>query len=431
MGELENTVTPLETKEEKDLDATGKTLEKDKEYIEIHSNLPPEEGLRAWLVVLGSFCMHWVALGSIYTVGLFVPFYEEEFGKPRQELIVFGTLQTSLLFAFGIFSGKLADVHGVRKVYGFGCIFYVVGTFLASFAKEFWHVVLTQGVLTGIGLGFIYWPGVTVVPMWFSKRRGLATALAVLGSGVGQFANGLIIQRLLDTRGTSHALLILSFFSAVLLFIGFLLMKRRLPLESNSSYCKGIGILRNKTFVLFYVGTILFQFAYTTPFAHLPVYISDLEVGDSQFQGVAIGLMGAGSALGRVMLGWLSDKIGRLICFKLSIVATSLIVIFWYWCDTEALILTFSILYGFFAGGFIALLFPVLGDYYGVHRLGSIAGLVSVGLVPGAFLGPWIAGRMYDEQGNYDLAIIVCSLFVCASSVVFAMLPRAENVPGA
>jgi len=55
----------------------------------------------------------------------------------------------------------------------------------ASFTSEIWHLLLSQGVAFGIGMGFCFVGSVSVVAQWFTKRRSFANALAASGSGFG------------------------------------------------------------------------------------------------------------------------------------------------------------------------------------------------------------------------------------------------------
>lgn len=66
-----------------------------------------------------------------------------------------------------------------------GCFMFAGGFVAASFATEFWHLVLSQGVLVGLGVGFCWLPATPILPQWFSKNRSLAQGIAAAGSGVG------------------------------------------------------------------------------------------------------------------------------------------------------------------------------------------------------------------------------------------------------
>ena len=48
------------------------------------------------------------------------------------------------------------------------------GFALASFSTAVWHLLLTQGMLTGLGMSLVYFPLLAPVPEYFAGRRGLA-----------------------------------------------------------------------------------------------------------------------------------------------------------------------------------------------------------------------------------------------------------------
>lgn len=81
-----------------------------------------------------------------------------------------------------------------------GLVFECAGFIAASFATRIWHLYLSQGVLIGCGIGFLYIPSLPILSQWFVKRRSLANGVSAAGSGVGgaAFAWGTkaIIQRL-------------------------------------------------------------------------------------------------------------------------------------------------------------------------------------------------------------------------------------------
>jgi len=56
---------------------------------------------------------------------------------------------------------------------------------MVSLCKEFWQVMLAQAVGTGVGIGFLFLPAVSVLSHYFLRRRSLAIGIAVTGSSVG------------------------------------------------------------------------------------------------------------------------------------------------------------------------------------------------------------------------------------------------------
>lgn len=53
----------------------------------------------------------------------------------------------------------------------------------ASWATEIAHLFVTQGMLFGFGMGFLFVGSVGIVPQWFNKRRSFANSIGAAGSG--------------------------------------------------------------------------------------------------------------------------------------------------------------------------------------------------------------------------------------------------------
>ncbi len=79
----------------------------------------------------------------------------------------------------------------------------IFDTFMTSLATKYWQIFLAQGLCTGIGMGVIYMPAVTVVGTYFAKRKVMALATSAAGSGTGSVIFPSIVQYLTPTIGES------------------------------------------------------------------------------------------------------------------------------------------------------------------------------------------------------------------------------------
>lgn len=59
----------------------------------------------------------------------------------------------------------------------------IVALVAASFATQVVHLVLTQGLLYGLGASLVYSPFTFYIDQWFVKRKGLAYGLFWAGTG--------------------------------------------------------------------------------------------------------------------------------------------------------------------------------------------------------------------------------------------------------
>ena len=141
-----------------------------------------------WMVVLGSFMAYYIADGWSYSFGVFYPellgYFKE--GKGKTALIAAFLYGTPMLISPIVCA--LTTAYGCRYITCVGGL--VTGLSLAAgyFAASVNMLCVTTGILSSIGLSMTYIPSLFIVTFYFERWRGLATGLAVTGSGLGAFA---------------------------------------------------------------------------------------------------------------------------------------------------------------------------------------------------------------------------------------------------
>jgi MFS family permease len=133
------------------------------------------------------------------------------------------------------------------------------------------------------------------------------------------------------------------------------------------------------------------------------------------------GMLGVLRAIGGLIWGPLSDRIGRsavvvVIC-SISIVGLALL-----WLTTVvsaeaaglriALLAGYLLLYGLGYNGMSPVYASAVSDRFAGKNLGTILGLLDLGFGLGSALGPWWAGWMFDRYGNYAGVIVGVALGV-------------------
>ena len=113
-------------------------------------------GLGAWLVVLGGFLSFCTSYGMLNSWGTFQAFYVGEWpDEPLAKISWIGSLQAGLLFLLGGIVGPAFDRWGARPLMLVGTITYSTSFLMASLSSQFWHCLLTQGLLLGVGNAFL------------------------------------------------------------------------------------------------------------------------------------------------------------------------------------------------------------------------------------------------------------------------------------
>jgi MFS family permease len=128
-------------------------------------------------------------------------------------------------------------------------------------------------------------------------------------------------------------------------------------------------------------------------------------------------------------LGVVSDKVGRK---KVAITATiiqALVMVWLVWAQDLWAFYIFAVVYGLGNGGLYAGITPLLGDTFGLERLGTVLGLLEIGWGVGAAVGPLLGGFLYDSTGSYTWAFIAgAASMVVTAGLVAVLKPVRKSV---
>jgi len=135
------------------------------------------------------------------------------------------------------------------------------------------------------------------------------------------------------------------------------------------------------------------------------------DVGIAPVQAAAIvSIVGAVTIPFRVAVGVASDRIGRkrvgVVCALLHTVA-----MLWLIGANELwMFYLFAVIYGIGYGGIDPPIVALIGDVFGLRRVGLIMGSLIVGWGLGAAVGPYLAGAVFDASGSYTAAFLAAAL---------------------
>jgi MFS transporter, OFA family, oxalate/formate antiporter len=234
----------------------------------------------------------------------------------------------------------------------------------------------------------------------------LALGIAVAGSGLGQSAITLIIKSLIDTvnwRSTLRYLALITFIGVTLCS---LFIFRLLPCTTEMSSKRAWELFEDRNFVFLYLSALFTTLGLFMPYTHVITYAQEEGVS-SRDATLILSLMGITSAIGRVVLGGLADRLGRLSSLQFTIFAGSISTYCWIFCRRFPEIFVYALIYSFFAGGLISLIPAVCADLFGTEILGIVIGLLYTSTSIGNLLAAPIGGFLFDYYGYYTPSIAV------------------------
>ncbi|CAK1544647.1 unnamed protein product [Leptosia nina] len=178
--------------------------------IERRVKLIPPDGGWGWMVLFGTALTNTFNQSMFSQFGLLYGDLLEEMGHKTTGAAVIMSTMLCVTNCGGPFAGALVKVQSPRFVCVTGSIVCATGIFLSAFSTNIIHLILSYGVLFGLGLGFIQNAAFVSINSYFKLRKSIAVGIAMTGTGVGQALMPHVVRYLLDAYGFRGACLLLS-----------------------------------------------------------------------------------------------------------------------------------------------------------------------------------------------------------------------------
>lgn len=382
------------------------------------------DSARGWLAVGAAFVSMAAVFGVAYSFGAFFAPMAAEFGTGSGATSAVFSITACCWFLLGSLTGRSVDRIGPRPVLLVGAAALGAGLVLTALVPALWVGYLTYGLGVGVAVACGYVPMVAVVGAWFDRRRAIALAVAVAGIGVGTLAGAPLAAALIAGIGWRQTFVVFGVVGAALL-VGCALVVPRPPAAGGDAPLPVRALIRTGAFRSLWVSTMFASLALFVPFVFLPSFA--VSVGASPVAGAAlVGVIGMMSVLGRVGLGALGDRLGRIRtyqgCFAVLTISFPLwLSTLWLPARSYAMLVAFAIVLGIGYGGWIALQPAVIAEIFPLRGLGGVVGLVYTAGAVGALAGPPAAGLLVDATGGYGWAIGGAGM--CALASFLALLP--------
>lgn len=165
----------------------------------------------AWFVAATAFVALIGSAGFRAAPGaLFVPLHHE-FGWSTSVMSAAVSINLVLYGLTAPFAAALMDRFGIRQVTSTALVLIALGSGLTVFMTESWQLLLTWGLLIGLGTGSMALVfAATVANRWFIKRRGLVMGILTAGSATGQLIFLPPVAFLAETVGWRTASLVIA-----------------------------------------------------------------------------------------------------------------------------------------------------------------------------------------------------------------------------
>ena len=362
---------------------------------------------------------------GVFAFSLFVRPLEASLGWGRGQVMAgFTVFYATMGFASPL-AGRFVDRYGARPVIAAGALMMGLGFVIVSRISDLSLFYLGY-VIIGVGAAFMGpVPCSAIISYWFKRKRG--TALGLMAAGIG--AGGVVVAPFIGYM-LSHFDWRMAYFS-----LGVLIMAITIPLalifirtrpsemglfpdgeksptieavsatahreEGRGSTLKEAS--HTRTFWFIAIAFTCYAFGSMGAVQASVPFLEDIGYPTAT-AAVALGAIGFGSAVGKILFGWLCDKMAPNHAFVIGTVflLAGVLILLTVNADSPLIIIwMYALLLGLGVGAWLPTLSMLASTRFGLLHYGSVFGALNLCLSLGTALGPLFAGMMHDATDSY------------------------------
>ena len=384
---------------------------------------------------------------SQYAFGIFVDPLEAEFGWSRAQI------NASLSFA--AFSsliapvvGRLMDKIGARPIMAISLSLLATSFILRPFMTEVWHWYALSA------LQFAGFPGAAILPagrlvgIWFKETRGRMMGLVTMGNNFGGMTITPLVSLIVGMASWKEGYQAMGIIALLVAGISFGIVRETVRVKTVDNLQTGGGASSKKSpspsgtlelpgvsadvafhsrcFIGVAIAVLLANFTYSAVLTQIIPHLTNEGLTLAKASSL-LTLMAAFGMAGKLIFGYVSERISAKYTFVLSLVGQIIGLIAVILAGTSPLLWVAIPMFGLPFGG-IGALFPLLvQEMFGLKAFGTIFGMVNLVTVVSFLGGPLFVGLVVDQTGSYVPAfIIMAGIFFIGALVALTLHPLEE-----
>ena len=357
-----------------------------------------------------------VVLGTIGSIGMWsvpvvLPAVQAEFGVARADASVPYTLAMLGFACGGVMMGRLSDRFGIVMPVVCGALALGLGYVAAGLAQSLLAFALVHAVI-GFGASATFGPLMAEASRWFTRRRGIAVAIASCGNYLAGVVWPPILHHFIVGEGWRATHIGVGVF-CVLTMLPLVLVLRR-PASARGVVAAGpfaagaqrsLGLSPNALQVALCIAGLSCCVAMAMPQVHIVAYCGDLGYGVARGAEM-LSLMLAFGIFSRIASGLIADRIGGVATLLAGSALQGLALLLYLVFDGLFSLYVISALFGLFQGGIVPMYAVIIRDYFPPREAGTRLGIVLMATLFGMALGGWMTGVIFDLTGSYRAAFV-------------------------
>ena len=410
--------------------------------------------LNRWVyLVIGTFAL--VFAGLIYAWSTFAPPIAKCF--PEWTSAQMSLTATIVMCGFcigGLLGGLMQKKMKPMVVMLISSVLLIAGFLITSWTSSLILLYIGFGVLAGLGSGLSYNIIMTVVARWFPDKKGLCSGILLMGFGIGSFLLGKVYAAITPEDGGDGWRTVFMIFGivifAVIVLSSFFMTNPpegwQAPASAKVSKKKEAEfyqeltpsqMMKTRNFWLFMVWTLFMSGAglmvifQGNPIARETMQITgDATAAQIGTAATVVGLISIFNAIGRVIFGFLFDKIGRklemliggimfIIGMVLTLVALS--------SHSIGILVVAYICNGLGYGSVTPTNASFAMQFFGPKNYAVNLPIINMNLLVASFSST-LSGAIYDATNSYNLIIYIVIGLVIVGIIMDFLIRKPKEI---
>ena len=386
-----------------------------------------------WIVLAVTVAMAFMGVGSRATLGVFFKAIVADLQWDRGMISAVVAVNIWLGGFLQPFTGYAMDRFGAKWLFVSSMTLFGIGVSLISLTQSFGHLLLVYGVMLAIATaGSSVSLTNALVAKWFpAHRRGFAIGINNAGSALGQLTLVWVSTLMLQLSGwrSSHVYLGLAML-IITVPLTFLIPRgipqtqpasttpdrsqpRREPLATQ----RWSEALNSSPLWLMNAGYFVCGMTVSLFYTHLIPFATDRGFSPTAAAS-AFGALAVCSAIGSLLSGVASDRLGRKNIMALAYLVRGIAFVVLLTWRHELALYVFAVL-----GGLSWLATPVAvmaltSEVYGMRNLATLGGITLLVHQIGGGVSVWLAGELHDLTGSYDVSFGLATIALFGAALV-------------
>ncbi len=384
-------------------------------------------------VIVSALFLNAFCCGGMYAWSVFSGSLAEYRGWDYAQVTLAYSVMSLLLSVFGIPGGKLLDTIGPKKMMLTASFLWGGGWFLTGCVTELWQLYLVFGIITAFGSGLAYNPSITTAVRWFPDKKGLASGLITGATGVSSLIVAPLANMLLERYNVSTAFRMIGIFFLVVMFGASMFVDAPEPgwepegfkaqntgnVQGNSAADKNWKeMIRDKRFYMIWFAFLGGCVSGLMLIGHAATIGQEVAGITGSQAALLVGIMAVANFLGRIMMGSLSDRIGRYQTIMISLVVSAVDMVILSQAKGFIVFIITLIMLCVCFGGVMSVFPNITSENFGLKNMGINNGIVFTAYGIAAVIGPMTASAVKAASGSYNMAFIVSGVFAAAAFVL-------------